>query len=311
MATITLAANTNVSALSLANDDTIDLAGFELTFDVEPTVTGIQVTTPGTAGTCVFPVACVIPTWDFLAGTGAMIATLPANCEIGGVTGGSIANIFGVNINNGTVNTANAGDATGANGVRTNNGTVTTANGGSVGGANAVNLNNGTVTTANGGSVGNANGINANNGTVTTANGGSAVNTRGINTNNGTVTTANGGSVNGANGINANNGTVGRANGGSNAGSIGVSINNGTCLRAFDNTGPAILTSRGDFKLVIGPEFQTTIDNPAGDLTTIYSIGPLSELATIPAGVQVITLSEGIGTAGFTGIRALSRRLGT
>jgi hypothetical protein len=82
-------------------------------------------------------------------------------------------------------------------------------------------------------------------------------------------------------------------------------------LRASDNIGAAINISRGDFKLVIGPEFQTTIDNPAGDITTIYSIGPLSELATIPEGVEVITLSEGTGTAGFTGIRAISRRLGT
>jgi hypothetical protein len=286
MATITLAANTNVSALSLANDDTIDLAGFELTFDVQPAVTGIQVTTPGTAGTCVFPVACVIPTWDFFAGTGTMIATLPVNCEIGSITAGSVVN---------------------ARGISTNNGTVTTANGGSASITHGVNANNGTVTTANGGSAGNARGISTNNGTVTTANGGSASGANGVNTNSGTVTTVNGGSSSGADGVRTNNGTVTTANGGSASNADGIFTNNGTCLRGEDATGRAINISRGDFKLVIGPEFQTTISNPAGDITTIYSIGPLSELATIPPEIEVVELSEG---AAFSGI-GRTRRLGT
>jgi hypothetical protein len=293
MATITLTADTDVSALSLANDDTIDLAGFVLTFGVQPTVTGIQVVTPGTNGRCTFPVACVIPTWDFFGGSNTaagMIGTLPANCEIGSITGGTITNSFGINTNNGTVGTATGGSAAGAFAIGTNNHIVGIANGGTANNVRGITTNNGIIGTANGSAFGGAVGLGANFGTVGTANGGT------------------GGS---AHGVNDNNATVGTANGGGAANSYGIATNNATCLKASNNTGLAILTSRGDFKLVIGPEFQTTINNPAGDITTIYSIGPLSELATIPAVAEVITLSEGTGTAGFTGIRGVSRRLGT
>jgi hypothetical protein len=250
MATVTLTANTDVSALTLANDDTIDLAGFVLTFDVQPTVTGIQVTTPGTAGTCMFPVDCVIPTWDFFGGSNTsagMINTLPTFAEIGSITGGTASN---------------------SRGVSQNNGIIGLAIGGSGGAAHGCTVNTGTIRTANGGIGANAAGIDFNHGSVHTANGGPAT------------------------------------------GSWGIRNHYGTCLRAFDFVEQALRFSRGDFKLVIGPDFQSSLE-PGRDITTIYSIGPLSELATIPAGVQVITLSEGTGTAGFTGIRALSRRLGT
>ena len=311
MATITLTANTNVSALTLANDDTIDLAGFVLTFDVQPTVTGIQVTTPGTNGTCVFPVACVIPTWDFFAGAVELIATLPENCEIGSITAGSAANARGVGSNFGKISIVNGGSASTAVGVNTNAtvGNIGAVNAGTAGGAHGMATNNGTVNTATGGSAGNTFGITTNTGTVFQANGGSASNTPGVAINNATVGLAIGGSV--GFGVGTNNSTVGKAIGGTGLVVYGINTNDGVCLRGEDGVGRAINLFRGDFKLVIGPEFQTTIENPRGDITTIYSIGPLSELATIPAGVQVITLSEGIGTAGFTGIRALSRRLGT
>jgi hypothetical protein len=292
MATITLTANTNVSALSLANDDTIDLAGFQLNFDVQPTATGIQVITPGAAGTCVFPVACAIPTWDFFTGTAAnMIATLPANCEIKSISAGSVTNARGVSINNGIIGTANAGSGSTAIAVSTNNGTIGVANAGSGSTAIAVLVNSiaGFVGVANGGSAGVARGVSENSGRVGVANGGSNATAYGVWTNTGSIETANGGSVSGAS---------------------GVLEQNGICLRAFDATAPAVGNTRGDLKFVIGPDFQSAINNPAGTVKTIYSLGALA--ATIPAGATVITLSEGTGcTAGFTGIEGISRSLGT
>jgi hypothetical protein len=330
MATITLTANTDVSALSLANDDTIDLAGFVLTFDVQPTVTGIQVTTPGTNGTCVFPVACVIPTWDFFGGSNTlpgMIDTLPANCEIGTITGGAGANSRGVSTNDGIIGSAFAGSGLQSHAVLTNNGTVTSVVGGLGSNANGIITNNGTVTTSEGGAVGR--GINTNNGTVTTANGSATSTAEGINLNNGTVHTSNaggstgcngtlenrgivyvsnGGAFGNANGVVTNNGTVLVANGGTISTARGVATNNGLCLRLTDNTGPGVFAWRGAACFVEGPFIDGIIPD---NLKTIYSLGPLSESATIAGDATVITLSEGTGTAGFTGIRAISRRLGT
>jgi hypothetical protein len=164
MATITLASDTNVSALSLANNDTIDLAGFVLTFDAQPAVTGIQVTSPGTVGTVVFPVACLIPTWDFFAGTTTMILTLPADCEIGSVTGGTLTNRRGIATNNGVVGTAIGGAGPTAAGILTNNGVVGTAIGGAGTGAIGISTNNGTVIRSVGGAGTGANGISTNSG---------------------------------------------------------------------------------------------------------------------------------------------------
>jgi hypothetical protein len=351
MATVTLTANTDVSALSLDDDDTIDLAGFVLTFDVQPTATGIQVTTPGTNGTCVFPVACVIPTWDFFAGTSVMIGTLPANCEIGGVTGGTAAsaecvitnngiisgNVFGntadftrgVRINNGTI-TGNITSSSGNRsfGVQDNNGTI---NGDLFGiAAAAVELNTGTILGS--AFAGSGPGLISNSGTLTgNAVGGSVALSHGVATNIGEIGgVAVGGSVNAARGCQTNNGTIrGGVVGGSATTADGVQTNNGTIegmviggtlapgiatnsgavIGGLQNAaGFAILNWRGSIVILNGPLTEVAIPST---ITTIYSIGPLSELATIPEGVEVITLSEGTGTAGFTGIRALSRRLGT
>jgi hypothetical protein len=255
MATITLTGNTNVSALSLANNDTIDLAGFVLTFNAQPAVTGIQVTTPGTAGTCVFSVTCVIPTWGFFAGTVALISSLPVGCSIGSATGGTGAFSRGVVTNEGEVGVATGGSGGNSQGVATNNAKVGVAIGGTGTNVSGVAINNGTIETATGAGGGGTHGVQSNNGTVVTANGGSSVSSR------------------------------------------GVSANNGTVLRAFDSVGLAIDISRGDFKLVNGPDFQTTINNPNNDITTIYSIGPLSNLATVPVGATVIELSAGGGAA--------------
>jgi hypothetical protein len=166
MATITLTADANYSALTVANDDTIELAGFELTIDVQPSETGITVQTPGTAGTMSIGGAFDLSTWSATAGTTTLISAVPTGASIASVSGGSASNARGVNENRGTVTTATGGPASGANGVNSNNGTVTTATGGSASGAHGVSVNNGTVTTATGGSVSGANGVNFNNGTV-------------------------------------------------------------------------------------------------------------------------------------------------
>jgi len=292
MATITLTANTNVSALSLANDDTIDLAGFQLNFDVQPTVTGIQVTSPGTAGTCVFPVACVIPTWDFFAGTiglTGMIATLPSNCEIGNITGGTSTSAYGINTNNGVVNHSRGGSGNNSRGINTNNGTVALAQGGS---------------------NSNAFGIGNNEGICCEAIGGTFANAFGISTNNRKLTSITGGTVAGANGVNTCNTPVESVTGGSVVNSHGVNIMFSFSLRITDTDATAVNSWRSSSTLVSGPDCNGTIKTP---VETIYSIGPMSESAILPAGATVIELSEGggTGTAGFTGIEGISRSLGT
>lgn len=296
MATYTLTANSNYSAIkgSLANNDTIDCAGFQLTIDEQPLLTGIAVTTPGTAGTMVVSGAYDLSTWSATAGTVPLIATFPAGASLGTATGGSAVSARCITTNSGTVTTANGGSANGAVGVSTNNGTITTANGGSTFGAHGVNINNGTVTTANGGIAGSANGVSTNNSTVTTANGGSATNAHGVASNFSTVTTANGGSVGNAHGVNANSSTVTTANGGTNATAYGVNSNSGFALRGFDSTGLAVNVMRGGPKLIIGPDWQCNTTNYTS-VDLIYSIGEVSGSGSIPVGTTVTILSEGTG----------------
>ena len=159
-------------------------------------------------------------------------------------------------------------------GCATNNGTITSCVGGSGFGSSSCQLNKGMITTCVGGSASWASGCDTNNGTITTSTGSPVTNAFGCRINNATITTCTGGSVSGAHGCYDNYATI---------------------LAAFDDVERAINISYGDFKLVIGPDFQTTISNPSGDITTIYSIGELSGLATIPVGVTVITLSMGAG----------------
>jgi hypothetical protein len=301
MAIITVSTNSNYSAIkgSLANGDTIriDTNTVRLTIDEQPLLTNITVDSPGVSGRCTINDAYDLSTWSFEAGTVSLVdGSVPAGCTIGSATGGSVSSAFGVTTNNGTITTSNGGSVGGTHGVATNNGTVTTATGGSSNNAHGINNNNGTVTTATGGSSGSAFGVATNNGTVTTATGGSVSGAHGIFNNNGTVTTATGGSVSGAHGVANNNGTVTTATGGSVSNAFGIFNNNGTCLQAFNNTARAINISRGDFKLVDGPNFQTTIDQTLDTITTIYTInGPLHPSAVIPAGVTVIELTTGTG----------------
>ena len=237
MATITLAADTTYSTLTVANNDIIDLAGYKLSILAQPAETSIEVISPSTAGTVSIVTGFGQPgydlsTWSMTAGTAQLIATIPSGTELDSLTGGSATNAYGCSTNNGT------------------------------------------ITTCTGGSGTNARGCNSNYGTVTTCTGGTGTNAYGCRINYATITTCTGGSVSGAH---------------------GCSTNYATILKAFDGVERAINISYGDSKFVIGPDFQTTISNPSGDITTIYSIGELSGLATIPVGVTVITLSMGAG----------------
>jgi hypothetical protein len=321
MATVTLTGDTNYSALTLANDDTIACAGFILTLDIQPIETGIQVTSVGTNGRVVFSGAWNLPTWDFFAGastSSGMINTLPVGATIKSIRGGSGVLSHGIGTNSGTVITCTGGSGGSARGIQTNNGVVTSSIGGTGNGAHGIDINNAgcTVTTATGGTTGNQKGVNTNNGTVITANGGGINGSTGINTNNGTVTTANGGTTAGAYGINingysgivttvnggtgvggfgiaTNNGRVTSVIGGSSATVYGISTNNGYCLRLTDSTGRAVLTWNGTMAFVEGAYINGTIPS---NIKTIYTLGTLSELAVIAGDATVITMSEGSGS---------------
>jgi len=276
MATFTLTANSNYSAIkgSLANNDTIDCDGFRLTVDEQPALTGIAVTSPGTAGRMTVNGAYDMSTWSITAGTVALIdGTFPAGATLGSATAGSATNAHGINSNNGTVTTA-AGAAVSASGINSNNGTVTNATGGSSNFANGVTVNNGTVINATGGS---ANGA------------------HGVNTNDATVENATGGSASGAHGVINNRATVLSATGGSNAGAHGVNLNIAIVFAAEDATGFGVNTSVSAIKVVDGPNYKSRIISGTTNrpVTTVYSIGTLSNLANVGSGITVIEVSAG------------------
>jgi hypothetical protein len=268
MTTITLVANTNYSALTVANDDTIDCNGFRLTIDVQPSETGIAVITPAKAGKVTVSGAYDLETWAFTAGTSALIdGTLPSGSVVGSVQGGTGSNSFGCNVNNGTILTATGGTGQSSYGVKTNNSVVVSSFGGA----------------------------------------GYLTQSHGVNVNNGTVTTATGGSGRFAHGIATNNATCYQAIGGTaSPDAYGINVNNGTCLRATNGNSLAIKNSSGDFKLIDGPNFNTTLTDTYSTITTIYSIGTINPSAIIPGHITVVELSVGSGgTAGFTGIRGM------
>lgn len=279
MATVTLTANTDYSALSLANDDTIDCAGYILTLDIQPTHTGIQVTSPGTAGTVVFDDAWVIPTWDFFVGTsgsGGMIGTLPEGAEIGSITGGTSTNSRGIETNNGTVGVVTGGSATGSHGITTNNGIVGTSNGSTAANANGVTTNYNYVGTARGG----------------------ISNSMGVSTNRGFVGHAIGGSGGSARGVNSNNGTVVLAEGGEDSTTPGIDINSGICLRIVDTDANSVSTWYGRYCFVEGPHINGVIPD---NIKTIYSLGTLSGGATIAGDATVIEMELAGGGGGGSG----------
>jgi len=272
----TLTGDTTYSAIaaSIEDDDTIDLAGYELDIDTVPTETGITVETPGQAGTVVFSVVstCNISTWDFTAGTGTLIATLPENVTIGNATGGTATNAKGVQTGFGSVGTATGGSAFGAHGVTNNFGTVATAVAGSASNAIGVNTNKSIVAVATGGSVANAHAVSNNDHTVTSATGGSTSGSYAIRINNGTVVSATGGTASGANAVYDNYNDV---------------------LAFTDDTDRAVKQWYGDFKLVNGPGAAGEIVQGAnnGAMTTIYSIGDAHANLVVPVGATITTLN--------------------
>lgn len=180
MATITLTGNTNVSALTIANGDTIDLAGFALTLNVQPTATTISVVSPGTAGTVSFSGAWVIPTWSFTAGTVRMIETLPAGASIGTATGGTATNAQAVGTNSGSILSCVGGTGTNTFGCSLNGSgaTIGTSRGGV--GASGVNSNLGYIDVSTGSLTNAFHGCGGNSGTVGKAVGGSVANAFGV-----------------------------------------------------------------------------------------------------------------------------------
>lgn len=292
MTTHVLAANTNVSAMSLVDGDTIDCNGFKLSIDVQPSAILVTVQSPGKAGTVEFIGAGVtanLPTWTFATGSTTMIGTIPVGVIVGTVVAGSINGRNGVTINNGTVINAfgGSGAAFNAFGVSTNNGVITNSNGVSGPGCS---INHGTVQNATAGS-------------------GTAL-ARGVVTNNGTVSLATGGAIADACGVGANNGVVLSAVGGSAAGTFGVFYSPGMTLRSADNVGRGVGDWNGSTKFVIGPEFTGAIvlgSLSLSPLATLYSLGTISPLATVPPSVTIITLRVDAGeTAEVAFLRALA-----
>jgi hypothetical protein len=280
VAIITLTANTNYSALTVANGDTIVLAGFALTFDVNPAETNITVQTPGTAGTIVIgaPNTYGFSGWSFTAGTVVLLSALASGKSVGGTwTAGAGSNTRAITTNNGTINgNVLGGSGVNAFGVQTNNGTingnVVALNGQS---GNGVLTNNGIINgNVTGGSISAAAGIQNNLGRIIgNVTGGSAFGCHGIGVNSGSVIgDVTGGSVTTANGI------------GTSYGIIDGAIINGT--GAAIGTYPSVFFCRGNL-------LQTTIPNT---VQRLYSFGSINPLATNNA-VSTTILSEGGGSS--------------
>lgn len=273
VATYTLSSNSNWSAIksSISNGDTVALAGYTLTLDEAPTLTGIAVTTTGTAGKVVISGAYDLSTWSFTAGTGVLITTVPAGCAIGSLTGGS---------------------SSGSHGCTTNNGTITTCKGGT-GAARGVLHNHGTITTLTGGSATNAHGCYENHGLIVTCNGSASHSARGVDSNFGEIETCNGGAVSSAPGCLTNYGVIDSCNGGGNATAYGCENNIGQVLGGTDGLGAAVAKFRGGVKFIDGPSFEMalTVDPSYPQLYTVYIMtGALSESATIPEGAEQVEL---------------------
>jgi len=289
----TLTGNTTYSAIaaSIEDDDTIDLAGWELDIDTVPTETGITVQTPGQAGTVVFSVVatCDLSTWDFAAGTGTLITTLPEHVTVGTVTGGTASNARGVQTAFGAIGTATGGSASGAYGV-TNN------------------LGSGAVTTAVAGTALSAHGVNANSAAVANASGGGIANSHAVHINQHTVTTATAGSTADSHGVKTNYGTVVSAVGGVTSGASAVCDSYGDVLAFTDSTQRAVENWHGDFKTINGPSANGEIVQGGnnGPMTTIYSIGDAHANLVVPAGVTITTL-KGSGGGGVYNPFAQSR----
>ena len=173
MATITLAANTNLTAIAgLVNGDTIDCNGFLLTINQQPTHTNISVVSPGKAGTVTISGAYDLSTWSFTAGTTTMM-NVPANARVGSVKGG---NASCVNVNSGRILACYGSDIAAAFGCNNNNALIDFAKGGAFAAAHGVGNQNCTVLLAEGGVGLTTYGVSSNLGNTERANNAHAIN---------------------------------------------------------------------------------------------------------------------------------------
>jgi len=311
VAVITLVANTDYSALSVADGDTIALSTFTLNLDAIPAQINVIVSTASTGKmTLLSATNYPLTGWTMTAGTGALIASVPVGTTLGGtLIGGSAGSAFGCTTNSGTITHCKGGAFNGAVGVSTNNGTITTAAGGTVNGGHGCSFNNGTITNANAGFTSIVtHGCTTNNasGLIVNATGGGTNFSQGCVTNNGTITNCTGGSFNNAFGVSTNNGTITNCTGGS--GVQGCNINNGTVITAIatavnsisTNNGVvlnitnaaaiAVNTWNGSRAFCIGDGVRGTIPS---NITTLYVQGALHASAIVSGSTTVIVLSSG------------------
>ncbi len=154
MSTINLVANTNFSALTVANNDTINLTNFTLTFDTAPTQTGVTV--DGSVSGSTNRVALGSPTtytftnWIFKAGAGPLLSSVASGKTINGGSwrGGNGMLGHAIATNSGTINNADflGGSFAEARGLDNNSGALVgcTVRGGTV--SAGCGQNNGTLT---------------------------------------------------------------------------------------------------------------------------------------------------------------------
>lgn len=185
MATRTLSANatwtqvlagTNIDAVPVDND-TVALNGFALTFDIVPTLTSIEVTAVGNAGTVVFPAGTTtwpFTGWVFRTGTAVLCATINDGNTVGGTwwASNSTTGIRAITTNNGTLTgVINAGTSSNADGLGTNGlkGVVSgeiRGNAVSAGGGHGCATNNGLISGSVYGGTG-SRGVTTNSGVIT------------------------------------------------------------------------------------------------------------------------------------------------
>lgn len=155
MATVTLIANTNYSALTVGSGDTIALAGFALTLDVgAPTASNVIVTAVGNAGTVLIgaPSTFALTGWTLRGGTAALVANnTVAGKTISGCTfvGSTTSGTSTINENAGVLVgcTIVPGTVSNANGIDVNTGLLVGCilTGPPTGLSGAVNTNRGTM----------------------------------------------------------------------------------------------------------------------------------------------------------------------
>ncbi len=285
MATVTLAADTDYSALTVADGDTIELAGYTLAMDAVPTEINVIVQTVGTAGKMTLLGSTDYPLtgWTMTAGSSFLIATVPIGTTLGG-------SLF-------------SGTVAGAYGCSNNYGTIISITSGATYAVYGCNLNYGTITTCTAGTAGRAYGCNANLGTITTCTAGSVSQAYGCHSNYGTITTCTGGTTNGAYGCNRNYGTITTCTAGTTYGAYGCAINYGIILNITDGATIAVLRWDGSITFMFGPGVQGIV--PA-NITTLYVLGALSGSATIDAGTTVTELSAAGGGGGIQIARGMS-----